>query len=139
MQRIDYIRNMRSDVVWICAHRDSVVRFPELPDEVLALSSIANRHAGRRWHCRQGCHGRMWLVDNLSGFIDTHGAKWAIACGPPTSFAGRMRFPALGSYEPSVSAATTLEWVDHTPVETAEQVALQGLDIEDLHLGRYVE
>lgn len=82
----------------------------------------------------------MWLVDNVSGFIDTHGAEWAIACGPPTSFAGRMRFPALGSYEPSAAAATSeLEWVDHTPVENTDQIALQGLDIEDLHLGRYTD
>ena len=58
---------------------------------------------GRRWQCKQRCHGRLWLLDNRSGFIETHGHEWAVACGPGLSFGGNV-FPALGAHRPAASA-----------------------------------
>jgi hypothetical protein len=39
----------------------------------------------------------------------------------------------------SLSLCLQLEWVDFTPVEARDGAALLGLDIEDLHLGRYTD
>jgi hypothetical protein len=39
----------------------------------------------------------------------------------------------------SLSLCLQLEWVDFTPVEARDEAALLGLDIEDLHLGRYTD
>ena len=75
-----------------------------------------------------------------SGHIDTHGAAWAIACGPATSFAGRLRHPPLGRYAPSSCLADRdLTWAKCTPIEGGDAAAMAGFDIEDLHLARYTD
>eukprot|EP00802_Teleaulax_amphioxeia_P024666 Tamp_25400.p1 GENE.Tamp_25400~~Tamp_25400.p1 ORF type:complete len:170 (-),score=2.81 Tamp_25400:363-872(-) len=58
----------------------------------------ASLSACRRFLCRNLCHQRgLWLVDNCSGYINTAGFSWGIACGPG---AVHTQAVALGFYRP---------------------------------------
>lgn len=72
------------------------------------LTPTPNERKGKRRE-EKGSEGnelkRIHVTVARTGFIETHGADWAIACGPATSFAGRPHRPALGTYTPSAAAA----------------------------------
>ena len=120
--------------------RENVAAFPESPAPAFgAPGYVEGFEAGRRWHCKQGCHGaELWLLDNQSGLIGTHDAAWAIACGPATSFAGRPLRPALGRYTPSSEQQPWLP-AEQDPASAIGAAAVAAGSLEEELLSTEIE
>ena len=54
----------------------------------------------RRLQCPSQCHGRLWLVDHGSGYVDRCGFAYAVACGPQ-----RRHAPGLAVLAPHQAQA----------------------------------
>lgn len=74
---------------WISAPSQNHISFEILTDEEPVEGGTSGSIWGDdvRLNCPNHCHPNQWLVDSGSQYVDRHGFKYAIACGPELALA----------------------------------------------------